>query len=77
MITIVKQVISTVKINNSGSIEIHYIADKKLETEWAEIKNANSDGIKVRTSGLTGSPGWIRTSVRLRRIPSDCSEVLS
>jgi hypothetical protein len=62
MRTVVRHVISTVEINNTGSIQVHYIADKKLEADWAEIKNANSDGIKVRTSGLLGSPGWIRTS---------------
>jgi len=61
--TIVRRVESTVKTDNTGSVEVKYIADKKLSSEWAEIKNANSEKIKVRTSGLSGSPGWIRTYV--------------
>ena len=36
-----------------------YLADKKPEAEWAEIKNANSEKIKVRTSSVDGSPGRI------------------
>ncbi len=62
--TLVRKVTSNVKIDNSGTVEVEYIADKKLESEWAEIKNANSEKIKVRTSGMGGSPGWIRTSDR-------------
>ena len=59
--TIVRRVESTVKTDNSGSVEVKYVADKKLEAEWAEIKNANSEKIKVRTSGIDSSPGRIRT----------------
>ena len=58
---LIKTVLSTVHTDNTGTIEVNYKADKKLEAEWAEIKNANSDKIKVRTSGLSGSPGCIIT----------------
>ncbi len=48
---------------NEGTIEIQYKADKALQAEWMDIKNANSQG-KVRIKGLLGSPGWIRTNDR-------------
>lgn len=44
--------------SNEGTIEVQYIADKALQAEWQDIKNANSQG-KVRIKGLLGSPGWI------------------
>lgn len=59
-----RSVNSTADILNEGSIKICYIADKKLESDWAEIKNANSDEIKVLTSGIDSSPGWIRPASR-------------
>ena len=38
MRTVVRQLISTVEMNNTGSIEVHYIADKKLEADWGRNK---------------------------------------
>ena len=46
---------------DEGTIEVQYIADKRLEADWKEIKskkNANSQ-MKVRTFGTLGSPGRI------------------
>ena len=40
---------------NDGTIEVQYIADKALQAEWQDIKNANSQG-KVRIKGILGSP---------------------
>ncbi len=66
--TLIRNVESTVtkKPDNgsSGELRIDYICDHYLLSEWDEIKNANSEGIKVRTSFALGSPGWIRTNDR-------------
>lgn len=47
---------------DDGIINIKYIADKRLEADWADIKNANTVGVRI-FDGL-GSPGWIRTNDR-------------
>jgi hypothetical protein len=61
--TVIRKVESSVETDNSGAVEVQYIADKKLEAEWSEIKNANSEKIKVRIFGMDGSPGRTQTAV--------------
>ena len=59
--TLVKDVESSVNSDtNDGIIKVEYISDKRLEADWAQIKSANSE-VEVRTLGLAGSPGRIRT----------------
>ncbi|MEQ9308568.1 MAG: hypothetical protein RLN90_03885 [Balneolaceae bacterium] len=41
-----------------GTITVQYIADKGLEVDWKDTKNANSLS-KVRKFASSGSPGWI------------------
>ncbi|MEP1939471.1 MAG: recombinase family protein [Balneola sp.] len=45
--------------NKKGIIKVDYICDEYLYSLWQDIKNANSDKIKVRTSFRLGSPGRI------------------
>lgn len=59
---LVKNVESHVNQNtNDGIIEVKYIADKRLEVDWNEIKDKKNANYlsKVRTFGLSGSPGRI------------------
>ena len=61
--TLVKNVESSVnQKSDDGIINVKYIADKRLEADWAEIKNANT--VNVRIFDGSGSPGWIRTNDR-------------
>lgn len=55
------KVISNVDKDSTGTIEVKYIADKRFEAEWQEIKKCEPDDVQVRTSFLDGSPGRIRT----------------
>lgn len=56
---LVKEVNSHVNQNtNDGFINVQYIADKRLEAEWQDIKKG-ANSIKVRTFGTSGSPGRI------------------
>ena len=51
------------KKTDNGIINVKYIADKRLEADWAEIKKPTNK-VNVRRFGMTGSPGWIRTNDR-------------
>ncbi len=50
---------------NDGTINIKYLADKRLEAQWDEIKNANT--VNVRIFDRPGSPGWILPKGCLRQ----------
>ncbi|MCW9711392.1 hypothetical protein LQ318_00615 [Aliifodinibius salicampi] len=53
MKTVIQSLISHVDNDNTGDIEINFLADKKLEAEWAEIKKCDTDkqkDLSVRTS---------------------------
>ena len=54
-----QRVVSGEDRNNTGTIEIKYIADKKLEEKLKEIKKCVPGKVHVRTSGLSGSPGRV------------------
>ncbi len=63
----IKEVVTRVKgtfNNKKGIIKVDYLCDEYLYSLWQDIKNANSESIKVRTSFRLGSPGWIRTNDR-------------
>ena len=47
---------------DDGIINVKYLADKRLEAQWDEIKNANT--VNVRIFDGSSSPGWIRTNDR-------------
>ena len=47
---------------DDGTINIKYIADKRLEADWADIKDVNTIGVRIFDG--SGSPGWIRTNDR-------------
>lgn len=56
---LVKNVESSVNSKtNDGTITVQYIADKGLEVDWKDTKNANSLS-KVRRFATSGSPGRI------------------
>ena len=61
MKTVIKSLVSHVDNDKTGDIEINFLADKKLEAEWQEIKKCEPGKVQVRTSGMPGSPGRIRT----------------
>ena len=64
MITVIQSLISHVDNDNTGDIEINFLADKKLEADWPKIEKCESGSEKslpVRTSSFNGSPGRIRT----------------
>ncbi len=61
MKTVIQSLISHVDNDNTGDIEINFLADKKLEAEWAEIKKCEPEKVQVRTTVMRGSPGRIRT----------------
>jgi len=49
MKTVIQSVIFHVDTDNSGKVESSYIADKKLEAEWTEIKKCEPEKVQVRT----------------------------
>ncbi len=61
MKTVIQSVISHVDDDNTGDVEINCIVDKQLEAEWEKIKKCEPEKAQVRTAGLRGSPGRIRT----------------
>jgi DNA invertase Pin-like site-specific DNA recombinase len=53
--TLVRNVISNVDRDSTGTVEIEYIADKKLNADWKEIYNNDPEDVEVRTVGLAQS----------------------
>ncbi len=43
-------------IFHAGDVIINYLANKRVDAEWQEIKKCEPEKVQVRTVGLSGSP---------------------